>query len=115
MRANRYIVLENVSKSYFSGGRRIDVLEKLSLTINKNEFISIVGPMGCGKTTLLNIINGITSPSSGRVLIDGKGGCWRSTKHGFNISGNRTFSLDDCVRERGLRAQDKEGQEERET
>jgi len=72
MRANRYIVLENVSKSYFSGGRRIDVLEKISLTINKNEFISIVGPMGCGKTTLLNIINGITSPSSGRVLIDGK-------------------------------------------
>jgi len=66
------IVVENVSKNYMVGDKKIEVLHNISFTVYEGEFISIVGPMGCGKTTLLNIISGIEKPSSGRVLIDGK-------------------------------------------
>ncbi|HUJ56595.1 MAG TPA: ABC transporter ATP-binding protein [Gaiellaceae bacterium] len=47
-------------------------LEHLSLEIGQSEFVSIVGPSGSGKSTLFNIVSGLLSPTSGRVLLDGR-------------------------------------------
>ena len=71
-----YLSVEEISKRFttFSKNkkREIRVLEKISFKIEKGKFVSICGPNGCGKTTLLNIIAGLISPDSGRVLIKGQ-------------------------------------------
>ena len=61
------IKLENVSKSYDG----TLVLDELDLTVNENEFVTLLGPSGCGKTTTLRIIGGFESPDSGRVFFSG--------------------------------------------
>ncbi|MCK9199026.1 MAG: ABC transporter ATP-binding protein, partial [Bacilli bacterium] len=48
------------------------VLKGINLTINENEFVTLLGPSGCGKTTTLRIIGGFEKPTSGQVLFDGK-------------------------------------------
>lgn len=53
--------------------KHFQVLDNISFTIKSGEFITLFGPNGCGKTTLLNIISGIENPSSGEVLINRKG------------------------------------------
>ena len=60
------IELRGVSKKY----ERI-ILDKLDLTVAKGEFLSIIGPSGCGKSTVLKLVSGLTTPSSGEILIDG--------------------------------------------
>jgi len=67
-------ILNKLSKLQFekSKYRQIDVLENVTLTINPGEFVGIMGRNGVGKSTLLKIITGIYSPSSGEVKINGK-------------------------------------------
>lgn len=62
--------LENISKYYESEstGRRTTVLENISLTVHKDDSISIVGPSGSGKSTLLNILGTLDAPSHGNVF-----------------------------------------------
>jgi spermidine/putrescine transport system ATP-binding protein len=62
------IELRGISKSY--GG--LTALGALDLTINKNEILTLLGPSGCGKTTLMRIIAGFETPTTGKVIIDGK-------------------------------------------
>jgi len=62
------ISIENVSKSYASGVR---ALQPIDLQIRKGEIFALLGPNGAGKTTLINIICGIVTASSGRVIADG--------------------------------------------
>ena len=62
------IRLEHVSKS-FDGHQ---VLDGLDLTINENEFVTLLGPSGCGKTTTLRLIAGFEEPDMGRILFDGR-------------------------------------------
>ncbi|MGL4383050.1 MAG: ATP-binding cassette domain-containing protein [Bacilli bacterium] len=62
------IKLENISASYDIK----EVLRDINLEINDGEFICIIGTSGCGKTTLLKLINGLVKPSKGNVLIDQK-------------------------------------------
>ncbi len=68
------IVIDHVTKRFESqrDGVRAVALEDISLAIRNNEFVSIVGRSGCGKTTLLNMIAGLLRPSSGTILIDGQ-------------------------------------------
>ena len=62
------ISIENVSKSYASGVR---ALEPVNLEILKGEIFALLGPNGAGKTTLINIVCGIVTATSGRVVADG--------------------------------------------
>jgi NitT/TauT family transport system ATP-binding protein len=61
------LTLSDVSKRYGN----TTVLQQINLTIDKGEFVSLIGPSGCGKSTLLKLISGLTSASSGNILIEG--------------------------------------------
>ncbi|TCJ77184.1 UNVERIFIED_ORG: putative ABC transport system ATP-binding protein [Bacillus cereus] len=61
--------IENVVKSYGEGNSRVDALKGINLSIQKGEFVSIVGASGSGKSTLLHILGGLDCPSSGSVFI----------------------------------------------
>jgi len=65
------IQIQNVFKRFPAGDAEITVLSGVSLTIQKGEFVCIVGPSGNGKSTLLNMITGIDRPSSGEILVAG--------------------------------------------
>jgi putative ABC transport system ATP-binding protein len=63
---------ENVTKLYRIGKVDVEALRGVSLSIEKGDFVSIVGPSGSGKSTLFYILGGLTRATSGRVLIDGE-------------------------------------------
>jgi putative ABC transport system ATP-binding protein len=63
--------VENLSKIYDTSAGRVVALDKVSFTIKKGEFVSIVGPSGSGKSTVLNMIGALDRPSSGKISIDG--------------------------------------------
>ncbi len=62
----------NLSKQFKSGEKPVYALRDVSFTIERGEFVGIVGPSGSGKSTLLGIISGLDSPTSGTVIIDGQ-------------------------------------------
>jgi putative ABC transport system ATP-binding protein len=64
--------LTNIKKEYRKGERKVDALCEVDLSIEKGEFLSIVGPSGSGKSTLLNILGCLDTPTSGSVLYNGK-------------------------------------------
>lgn len=63
--------VENVSKIYGSGDTEVKALNDVSFSVEKGEFVSIIGPSGSGKSTLLHILGGVDCPTSGKVFIDG--------------------------------------------
>ena len=67
-----YIEFKNVVKEYKMGEISIKALDKTNFEIEKGELVVVVGPSGAGKTTALNILGGMDSVSSGKVVIDGK-------------------------------------------
>ena len=67
-----YIEFKNVKKEYKMGEVTIKALDNTNFTIEKGELVVIVGPSGAGKTTCLNILGGMDSPTSGDVIVDGK-------------------------------------------
>jgi putative ABC transport system ATP-binding protein len=66
------ISIKDVKKSFPVGGSEITILKGISFDIHPGEFVSIVGPSGNGKSTLLNMITGIDRPTSGEVVVTGK-------------------------------------------
>ena len=66
-----YIEFENVSRVYGSGQTLVKALDGVDLNVEKGELCVIVGPSGAGKTTLLNLLGGMDTASSGRILVDG--------------------------------------------
>ena len=67
-----YLKIDHIDKSFERAGTRTDVLKDVTLTIDKGEFVSIIGHSGCGKSTLLNIVAGLTPVSAGAVLLEGR-------------------------------------------
>jgi len=66
-----YLELNNICKTYGQGDNESQVLSNINLTIEEGEFVAIVGFTGSGKTTLVNLINGLLEPTSGEVLFKG--------------------------------------------
>ena len=64
--------VENLCKQYGKGENKVTALDNVSFTVNKGEFLAIVGASGSGKSTLLHLIGGVDRPTSGKVFIDGK-------------------------------------------
>ncbi|MCY8933963.1 ABC transporter ATP-binding protein [Bacillus atrophaeus] len=64
--------LENVVKTYGEGETQVQALKGIDLSINKGEFVTIVGASGSGKSTLLHILGGLDHPTSGNVFIGGE-------------------------------------------
>lgn len=68
------VILEvsHVAKTFFSNKQDTDAIEDISIDVRKNEFLVLLGPGQCGKTTFLNILAGLVKPTSGTIRLDGK-------------------------------------------
>lgn len=64
--------VKNLSKTYGKGETRVRALDNVSFSVDKGEFVAIVGPSGSGKSTLLHILGGVDVPSGGSVIINGE-------------------------------------------
>ncbi|MEE1060717.1 MAG: ABC transporter ATP-binding protein [Ruminococcus sp.] len=64
--------VENLVKTYGEGDNKINAVDDVSFSVNKGEFVAIVGASGSGKSTLLHMIGGVDTPTSGKIFIDGK-------------------------------------------
>ena len=64
--------IENLTKTYGEGSTQVRALDNVSFSVEKGEFLAIIGPSGSGKSTLLHIIGGVDRPTSGKVFMDGQ-------------------------------------------
>ncbi len=92
MKTTNLIEIIDISKSYRKGSNTVDVLENVNLTIEKGEFVALMGPSGSGKSTLLNMIGSLEKPTSGQIRVDqqridnmteGQLSHWRAENIGF--------------------------------
>ncbi|MBO5197340.1 MAG: ABC transporter ATP-binding protein [Lachnospiraceae bacterium] len=67
-----YVELKEVRKSYQMGSVTINAADGVSFSVEKGEFVVVVGPSGAGKTTVLNILGGMDTCDSGQVIVDGR-------------------------------------------
>ncbi|CAI9393151.1 ABC transporter ATP-binding protein [Niallia sp. Sow4_A1] len=66
------VEIKNVKKEYTLGGETVTALDNVSFTVNKGDFIAIIGPSGSGKSTLMNMIGCLDTPDSGEYYLDGQ-------------------------------------------
>lgn len=67
-----FVTIDKVSKEYKMGNHTIVALNNISFSIKEGEFVVIVGPSGAGKTTVLNLLGGMDSSDSGKIILDGQ-------------------------------------------
>ena len=65
-----YLKIDHVDKTFTRGSQQTEVLKDISLSIDRGEYVSIIGHSGCGKTTLLNIVAGLARATTGGVLLE---------------------------------------------
>lgn len=63
--------VENLVKTYGSGENRVNAVDNVSFSVEKGEFVAVVGASGSGKSTLLHLIGGVDRPTSGKIFVDG--------------------------------------------
>lgn len=66
------IELEDIKKSYYLGKQELKVLKGISINIQKNEYVALMGPSGSGKSTLMNLLGCLDSPTSGNYILNGE-------------------------------------------
>ena len=66
------LTAEAVGKSYGAGPNRLSIIDGLTLSVDKGEFVSFIGPSGSGKTTLLNLIGCLDQPTQGQLVVEGQ-------------------------------------------
>lgn len=64
--------VENLNKIYGRGETKVEALKNINISVNKGEFVAIVGASGSGKSTLLHLLGGLDRPTSGKVIVDGQ-------------------------------------------
>ena len=67
-----YLQIDHVDKVFTRGSTKSEVLKGINLTVEKGDYVSIIGHSGCGKSTLLNIVAGLTDATQGGVLLEGR-------------------------------------------
>ncbi len=67
----KILEIKNLCKTYGNGDTSVKALDNVSFSVEKGEFVAIIGPSGSGKSTLLHILGGVDTPTSGNVIIDG--------------------------------------------
>src|SRR5437763_15331104 len=67
-----YLKLDHIDKTFTRGNAATEVLKDINLTIEKGEYVSIIGHSGCGKSTLLNVVAGLTNATMGGVLLENR-------------------------------------------
>src|SRR5215470_12150086 len=72
MAADKFISIEGIAMRYPAPGGTTTVFEDVWLSIARGEFVCVIGHSGCGKTTVLNILAGLDTPSAGTVIVDGE-------------------------------------------
>jgi sulfonate transport system ATP-binding protein len=84
MDTHAIIRLEQVGNRFASGSDGgFTAVEDISLSVRRGEFVSVVGPSDCGKSTLLGMISGLLAPTTGRILVEGKGATGINRKLGY--------------------------------
>ena len=68
---NKIVELRGLDKHYQQGELKVKAIDNVSLTIEKGDFVALCGPSGSGKTSILNLIGGLDSATSGKVLLEG--------------------------------------------
>ena len=84
--------VEHVSKIYGAKETQVKALDDVSFTVEKGEFVAIVGPSGSGKSTLLHILGGVDRPTSGQVILDGNA-MYQMDEDGLAIFRRRQIGL----------------------
>ena len=64
------IIASNITREFFTGGINVRALDDVSLSVQKGEFLAVIGRSGSGKTTLLNVIAGLDHPTTGKIMIN---------------------------------------------
>jgi NitT/TauT family transport system ATP-binding protein len=72
MQATPKLQAKALSKRFTKRGETLEVLRDINFSVREGEFVAILGASGCGKTTLLRIVDGLTSTSAGEILVDGQ-------------------------------------------
>ncbi len=68
--SNMMIIASNITRDFFTGGINVRALDDVNLSVQKGEFLAVIGRSGSGKTTLLNVIAGLDHPTTGKIMIN---------------------------------------------
>ncbi len=85
------LAIDNVTKIFDDGEKKVHALNNLSLDIRKGSFVSLIGPSGCGKSTLLRIIGGLDTPTDGELFLEGQKITKPGSDRGFAFQGSNLF------------------------
>lgn len=105
------VILEasHVAKTFFSSKGDTDAIEDVSIQVRENEFLVLLGPGQCGKTTFLNILAGLVKPTSGSLKLDGREIAGRDQRIAMVFQKTGLYRVEDRHGKRGARFEIPEG------